>query len=73
MGVFMLLAAREPLFYVSFLQFTLWANLVHGLVMVPQAMMVGMMYKMFTEIAYCLVLALGLWLLMPKGKEVRNT
>ena len=69
-GIFMLLAARNPLSYLSFLNFTLWANLAHGLLMIPQAMMVGMMYKMFTDIAYCLVLAIGLWILLPKGKEV---
>ena len=68
-GIFMLMAAREPLAYLSFLRFTLWANLVHGLLMVPQAMMVGMMFKMFTDIAYCLALAGGLWVLLPKGKE----
>ena len=69
-GIFMLMAARKPLSYLSFLNFTLWANLVHGLLMIPQAMMVGMMYKMFTDIAYCLVLAIGLWILVPKGEEV---
>jgi len=69
-GIFMLLAARKPLSYLSFLNFTLWANLVHGLLMIPQAMMVGMMYKMFTDIAYCLVLAIGLWILLPKGEVV---
>jgi hypothetical protein len=58
-GIFMLLAARKPLSYLSFLNFTLWANLAHGLLMVPQAMMVGMMFKMFTDVAYCLVLAIG--------------
>lgn len=68
-GVFMLKAARKPLAYRSFLYFTLWANLVHGLLMIPQAMMVGMMFKMFTDVAYCLVLAVGLWILMPKGEE----
>ena len=69
-GIFMLMAARNPLSYLSFVKFTLWANLVHGLLMIPQAMMVGMMYKMLTDIAYCLVLAIGLWILMPKGKEI---
>lgn len=68
-GVFMLMAARKPVAYLSFLHFTLWANLVHGLLMVPQAMMVGMMFKMFTDVAYCLVLAIGLWILVPKGQE----
>ena len=69
-GVFMLKAAHKPMAYLSFLNFTLWANLVHGLVMIPQAMMVGMMYKMATDIAYCIVLAIGLWVLMPKGEEL---
>jgi len=70
-GVFMLMAARKPLAYVSFLNFTLWANLVHGLLMIPQAMMVGMMFKMFTDVAYCLILALGLLILIPKGEEAK--
>ena len=69
-GVFMLKAARKPMGYLSFLNFTLWANLVHGLVMIPQAMMVGMIYKMGTDIAYCIVLVIGLWILMPKSEEV---
>ena len=68
-GIYMLKAARKPLAYVSFLKFTLWANLAHGLLMIPQAFMVGMMFKMFTDIAYCLFLAIGLWILMPKTEE----
>jgi hypothetical protein len=72
-GIFMLLAARNPLAYLSFLDFTLWANLVHGLVMVPQAMMLhGFMYKMYSDVAYCIVLAAGLWLLRPKGEEIHG-
>jgi hypothetical protein len=69
-GIFMLIAARKPLYHLSFLHFTLWANLAHGLLMIPQAMMVDMMYKMFTDVAYCLVLAIGLWILIPKGHEL---
>lgn len=68
-GVFMLLAARKPLSYISFLRFTLWANLAHGILMLPQAIMVDMMYKMYTDIAYCLVLAAGLWILLPGTDE----
>ena len=69
-GIYMLKAARNPLAYISFLNFTLWANLVHGLLMIPQAFMVGMMFKMFTDVAYCLFLAGSLWFLIPKGEEV---
>src|SRR6185295_12215158 len=69
-GIYMLKAARNPLAYISFLNFTMWANLVHGLLMVPQAFMVGMVFKMFTDVAYCLVLAGGLWFLIPRSEEV---
>jgi hypothetical protein len=69
-GVFMLKAAHKPMAYLSFLSFTGWANLAHGLLMIPQAMMVGMMYKMGTDIAYCLVLAIVLWILVPKVEEI---
>lgn len=71
-GIFMLIAARKPSAYISFLSFTLWANLVHGLLMIPQAFMVGMAYKMFTDVSYCVFLAIGLWMLMPKGEETPN-
>src|SRR5258706_4719488 len=39
-GIFMLMAARKPLSYLSFLKFTLLGNLLHGLLMSPQAMIV---------------------------------
>ena len=69
-GIFMLIAARKPLSNLSFLNFTLWANLAHGILMIPQTMMAGMMYKMYTDIAYCLLLAIGLWIWTPSGEEV---
>ena len=68
-GIFMLLASRKPLAYLSFLSFTLWANLAHGLIMVPQALEMHYMSKFFTDIAYCIVLVVGLYLLTPKGDE----
>jgi hypothetical protein len=37
-GVFFFLAARNPLGYVSFLNFTMWAYLFHGLLMAVQAL-----------------------------------
>ncbi len=69
-GIFMLIAARKPFANISFLNFTLWANLAHGILMIPQAMMTGMMYKMYTDIAYCLLLAVGLWMWAPRGEEI---
>ena len=64
--VFFFRAARDPLHFRSFLDFTIWANAVHGLIMLVQAtMMPQFHYKIFTDVAYCLVLAGGLLLLRP--------
>jgi hypothetical protein len=69
-GVFFFLAARKPLRYLSFINFTIWANAAHGLLMVVQCfIMRGFLYKMFTDNAYCLILAIGLFILRPKVKE----
>lgn len=69
-GIFFFLAARNPLQYLSFINFTIWANLAHGLLMVPQAhMLVGYDHKLFTDVAYCLVLAAGLFVLRPRQPE----
>lgn len=69
-GIFFFLAARRPLQYISFINFTIWANLAHGLLMIPQAhMLPGYDYKLVTDVAYCLVLAAGLFVLRPRRPE----
>ncbi len=69
-GVFFFRAARQPLRYLSFIDFTIWANLAHGLIMVPQSFAIpGFQYKLVTDVAYCLVLSIGLLLLRPRGPE----
>ena len=68
-AIFFFAAARNPLRYLSFIDFTIWANAVHGLIMGVQAMiMPHFHYKMFTDVAYCLVLAGGLIALRPRGQ-----
>ena len=68
-AVFFFLAAANPLGYLSFLDFTIWANGVHGLIMVVQTvMMPEFHYKLFTDVAYCLVLSAGLLMLRPRGQ-----
>jgi hypothetical protein len=69
-GVFFFRAARHPLQYLSFIDFTIWANLVHGLIMVPQSHVIpGFHYKLLTDVTYCLVLSGGLLVLRPRGPE----
>ena len=69
-GVFFLRAARNPVQYLSFIDFTIWANLVHGLIMVPQSHVIpGFHYKLLTDVAYCLVLSGGLFVLRLRAQS----
>ena len=70
-GVFFFLAANNPLKYRSFLDFTLWANLAHGLLMVPMALSGSHLYhsKFLTDIPFILILAIGIYLLRPRGPQ----
>jgi hypothetical protein len=70
-AVFFFLSARKPLAYVSFLNFTMWANLFHGLLMAVQASMMVDRYwsKWFTDIPFVLILALGIYLLRPTPSQ----
>jgi hypothetical protein len=63
-GVFLLRAASDPRRYASFLSFTMWANLVHGLLMAVQAATEISHYwsKYLTDIPFVLILALGIFL-----------
>lgn len=70
-AIFFFIAARAPQRYLSFIDFTIWANAIHGLIMAVQALMMPMYtYKFFTDIAYCIVLAAGLAVLRPRGHEI---
>jgi hypothetical protein len=70
MAVFLFLAAKKPEAYISFINFVIWSNLAHGLLMVFQSLtMPHFHYKMFTDVAYCLVLAIGLMILKPGTTE----
>jgi hypothetical protein len=73
-GVFLLVAARRPGAYGSFLTFTAWANLVHGLLMAAQAATDLDRYwsKFLTDIPFVLVLALGIALRHPSRAAGEN-
>lgn len=68
-GIFFLVAANNPPKYRSFLTFTMWANLAHGLVMIPMALGHSHMYlsKFLTDIPFILGLSVGLYLLRQKS------
>jgi hypothetical protein len=66
-GVFFFRAARNPSTYVSFLNFTMWAYLFHGLLMAGQALthLATQWHRFFMDIPYELILALGIYLWRP--------
>jgi hypothetical protein len=70
-GVFFFLAARRPVAYVSFLNFSMWAYLAHGLLMTVQALthMNTQRHRFFMDIPYELIFALGVYLWRPKLGE----
>ncbi len=68
-GIFFFPAANDPIKYRTFLDFTMWANLAHGLLMVPMALEGSHMYhsKFLTDIPFILILAIGIYLLRPRA------
>jgi hypothetical protein len=69
-GIFFFIAARKPLEHLSLIDFTIWANLAHGLLMIPQAYHTHVLpTKIATDVLYALGLSGGLWLLRPAGAE----
>ncbi|MEA2808518.1 MAG: hypothetical protein QOJ17_2659 [Rhodospirillaceae bacterium] len=65
-SVFLIRAANDPRAYSSFLDFTMWANLAHGLVMIPQAFGSHEYHSKFmTDIPWVLILAGAIALLRP--------
>jgi hypothetical protein len=69
-GVFLLRAASNPSAYSSFLAFTMWANLAHGLLMAAQVFTDVDRYwsKFLTDIPFVLILSLGIYLWRPRTK-----
>jgi hypothetical protein len=70
-GVFFFRAARNPLAYISFLSFTMWAYLFHGLLMTVQTLMFlhTQWHRFLMDIPYELILALGIYLWRPREPE----
>jgi hypothetical protein len=65
-SVFLIRAASDPFKYRSFLDFTIWANLAHGALMIPQALGDPQYYSKFlTDIPWILGLSAAILILRP--------
>lgn len=68
LGVFLLLAARDPLQHLSLIWFTVWSSIVHGGIMAVQSFMYpehrGHLYG---DVPALLIIAIVLGLMVPRA------
>ncbi len=68
LGVFLLLAARDPRRHLSLIWFTVWSSVVHGGIMAAQAIVYPMHRgHLLGDVPALFVIALVLGLLTPRG------
>jgi len=74
LGVFLLLASRDPLKHLSLIWFTVWSSVVHGAIMAVQSFGVGMdgssQYgHLLGDVPALLIVAVVLAFLTPRGEK----
>jgi hypothetical protein len=68
LGIFLIIAARNPLQHLSLIWFTVWSSVVHGLIMAVQAIVdPAERGHLVGDVPALLIVALVLALLTPKG------
>ena len=67
LGVFLILAAKDPLAHSSLIWFTIWSSIVHGGIMLAQAIIDETeRANLMGDIPALFLVAIVLWFLMPK-------
>jgi hypothetical protein len=74
LGVFLLIASRNPLAHLSLIWFTVWSSVVHGGIMAVQAFLSPMHRgHLWGDVPALFVVAAALALLTPRGVESKLT
>jgi hypothetical protein len=69
LGIFLVLASRDPLAHRSLIWFTVWSSVVHGAVMAVQALIYPQhIGHLWGDVAALFVVAVVLALLMPRAE-----
>jgi len=69
LGVFLLMAARDPLRNASLIWFTVWSSVVHALIMAGQALSDATERgHLLGDVPALLIVAIALAVLMPRGQ-----
>ncbi|MCK2149425.1 hypothetical protein MYE70_10140 [Marinobacter alexandrii] len=67
LGIFLILAAKDPLASASLIWFTVWSNIVHGGIMFVQAIVDETEHaNLAGDVPALFLVAIALWYLMPK-------
>ena len=67
LGVFLIRAARDPLANLSLLWFTIWSSIVHGAIMLVQALVDETeRANLLGDVPALFLVALVLWVLLPR-------
>jgi hypothetical protein len=70
LGVFLILAARNPLEHLSLIWFTVWSSLVHGAIMTVQSLVSPAQHgHLVGDVPTLFVVALVLAVLTPRGEK----
>lgn len=71
LGVFLIIAARNPLANLSLIWFTVWSSLVHGGIMAAQALTSSMNHgHLLGDVPALLIVAVLLAVLTPRGGKL---
>src|SRR5262250_2245755 len=73
LGVFLILAARDPLAHRSLIWFTVWSSVVHGGIMAVQALAPNSHGHLVGDVPALFIIAIVLALLTPRGSRAANT
>ncbi|HEY8568512.1 DUF6632 domain-containing protein [Microbulbifer sp.] len=71
LGVFLILAAKDPLANKSLIWFTVWSSIVHGGIMLVQALADKTDHaNLLGDVPALFLVAAVLWYLMPKKSDI---
>lgn len=71
LGVFLLLAARDPMENLSLIWFTVWSSVIHGLIMTYQALTdVGQHGHLMGDVPALFLIAIVLAVFTPRNRRI---
>ena len=72
LGVFLIIAAKNPLAHASLIWFTIWSSIVHGGIMLFQAIVDhSERMHLLGDIPALFIVAIVLWYLMPRQPKAQ--